>query len=204
MKQDQFPILHPIIAFPGFDEDATPTPTEEFDINGLEPAIEQAHKEEESIEARPFFGRTGEARIALQREQPHHRAIAILLAQGFSVEEIIAQTGWSSATVRLVRDQPWAQKIIVELQERAGRKIVLNELQGAALEAARTQIAIMRGEGTESGNAVPKAADRAKAASDILNRCYGCAPQTIKTDERNVDEMTTQELLDIALGRSVN
>ena len=81
--------------------------------------------------------------------------------------------------------------------ERAGRKVVLNELQGAALEAAKVQIAVMRGE-VEG----VKACDRTKAAKEILDRAYGTAPQTVLHGKANLDELSDGELLAIATGRN--
>lgn len=104
-------------------------------------------------------------------------------------------TGFSATTVQYVRAQPWAQKFISELMERAGRKVVMNELQGAALEAARLIVKSVKGELEDH-----KTADRCKDAHKILDRLYGTAPQVHINGNVDANELTDAELATIATG----
>jgi hypothetical protein len=151
--------------------------------------------------ATPFFGHgeTASATYNPKKEQPHHRAICILLAQGFVPKEVAEMTGFTTVTINYVRAQPWALRLIAELMQKAGRKAVMSELQGAAVEAAKTLINTMRN--NEEGEAMgAKASDRAKAANDILNRLYGTAPQVVAHGNVNVAELTDDILATIASG----
>lgn len=153
---------------------------------------------------RPFWGQEKfEPTYTLCKEEPQHRAICILAAQGFTDTEIAEQTGFTTVMISYVKKQPWAQTYMAELMERAGFSAVKNVLQGAALESAKTLIGIMRGyETNEIGIQVPtggKVADRGKAANDILNRLYGVAPQTVLHGKVDLDDMSTEELQQIVL-----
>jgi hypothetical protein len=191
---------------------------QEFDIASLpeeKPLAEgQQHVQEESqrtegaetLEAeeqvQQFFGQEQESTThTLKKEQPHHRAICILLAQGYVPKEVAEMTGFTTVTVNYVRQQPWALKFIAELMNKAGRKVVMSELQGAALEAARTLINTMRNE--ENGAAFgSKASDRAKAANDILNRLYGTAPQVVAHGNVDLADLGDDLLATIATGNT--
>jgi len=157
-------------------------------------------KDSQQEEIQPFFGHpTESATFNPKKEQPHHRAICILLAQGYVPKEVAEMTGFTTVTVNYVRQQPWALKFIAELMNKAGRKVVMSELQGAALEAARTLINTMRNE--ENGAAFgSKASDRAKAANDILNRLYGTAPQVVAHGNIDVKELTDDVLATLVTG----
>jgi hypothetical protein len=146
--------------------------------------------------ATPFFGQpTQSATYNPKKEQPHHRAIATLLAQGYVPKEVAEMTGFSSVTVQYVRAQPWAQTYIAELMQRAGRKVVMNELQGAALDAAKLIVQSVRGELIEH-----KQADRCKDAHKLLDRLYGAAPQTVIHGSISPTDLSDAELATIATG----
>ena len=104
-------------------------------------------------------------------------------------------TGFHSVTIQYVRKQPWAQKYIAELMERAGRKIVMNELTGAALDSARLIVKSVRGELCSH-----KQADRCKDAHKLLDRLYGVAPQTLLHGNIDPNELSDEELATIATG----
>ncbi len=146
--------------------------------------------QQEDVVAQPFFNEGHcEPQYVLQKERPEHRAICFLVAQGYTTTEIADQTGWTTVTINYVKKQPWAQKFIAEQMERAGRKIVMSELQGAAREAAQTLIKTMRG--TYDGT---KVADMAKAANSILDRCYGTAPQVVMHSQIDPSNLSDEEL----------
>lgn len=125
----------------------------------------------------------------LKVERPEHRAICILAAQGFTTTEIAEQTGWTTATIQNVRKQPFAQKYIAHLMEKAGKKVVMSELQGAAKDAAELIIKSIRGE--IEGQ---KPADRCKDAHKLLDRIYGTAPQVVRHEKGSAEDLTDEEL----------
>lgn len=134
----------------------------------------------------------------LKVERPEHRAICILAAQGFTSTEISEQTGWTTAMIQNVRKQEWAQTYIAHLMEKAGRKQVMNELQGAAKDAAALIIKSVRGELVDQ-----KPADRCKDAHKLLDRLYGTAPQVVMHGNVDVNDLTDEELAaTIASGNS--
>ena len=125
----------------------------------------------------------------LQVERPEHRAICILAAQGLTSTEISEQTGWTTATIQNVRKQEWAQVYIAQLMEKAGRKSVMNDLQGAARDAAALIIKSVRGELADQ-----KPADRCKDAHKLLDRLYGTAPQIVMHGNADAAELSDEEL----------
>lgn len=187
-----------------FEESDVSSLPEAATLDESMPLVEdqKTHLVEEEDVAPEFFGQqTESATYNPKKEQPHHRAICILLAQGYVPKEVSEMTGFTTVTVNYVRQQPWALKLIGELMQKAGRKAVMSELQGAAVEAARTLISTMRNqEGEEAMGA--KVADRAKAANDILNRLYGTAPQVVAHGNIDVKDLTDDVLATIAIGNS--
>ena len=134
----------------------------------------------------------------IQVERPEHRAICILAAQGLTSTEISEQTGWTTATIQNVRKQEWAQAYIAQLMEKAGRKQVMSELQGAAKDAAALIIKSVRGELADQ-----RPADRCKDAHKLLDRLYGTAPQVVMHGNVDVNDLTDEELAaTIASGNS--
>lgn len=134
----------------------------------------------------------------IQVERPEHRAICILAAQGLTSTEISEQTGWTTSTIQNVRKQEWAQAYIAQLMEKAGRKQVMSELQGAAKDAAALIIKSVRGELADQ-----KPADRCKDAHKLLDRLYGTAPQVVMHGNVDVNDLTDEELAaTIASGNS--
>lgn len=153
---------------------------------------------------KPYFGQENfPPAYELQKEEPQHRVICLLAAQGFTTTEIAEQTGYTVMTIGYVKKQPWALQYIAALQDRAGFSIVKNVLQGAAIESAKTLIEVMRGyEVNEQGIKVSiggRIADRAKAANAILDRLYGVAPQTVLHGKVDLEEMSTEELQQIVM-----
>jgi len=151
-------------------------------------------------EARPFFqAREFAPQYILQQEQPQHRFICYLAAQGNTNTEIAEKTGYTTATIAYVKKQPWAVEQIALLMREAGREAVINELKGAALIAAKEVIAIIK---NESGDA--KASDRLKASDSLLNRLYGTATQVVAHTKLDPNELTDEELAAMARGQARN
>jgi len=137
----------------------------------------------------PFHNATnGSATYNPQKEAPHHRWICNELSLGFTPKEVAERTGFSTVTVQYVRAQPWAQKYIAEMMQKAGRKIVMAELHGAALEAAKHLVASVKGEVAQ------KASDRSKDCWKLLERCFGAVPQISLNGNIDPNDLTDAEL----------
>lgn len=138
----------------------------------------------------------------LKREQPQHREIALLKAQGLTNKEIADCTGYSPVTIAYVTKQPWAVDLIIQEQRSAGRNGVQRALQQIALPAVEKLIELM--EDTTIQSKTPDTTR--KAANDLLNRIYGMPSQSIIHSEKvELDKMTDQELADfVAKGRGVH
>lgn len=134
--------------------------------------------------------------ISHKREQPYHRLICTLLAQGLTPGEVAEQTGFTRATISNVKAQPWAKTFIAELQQKCGEQHVKNVLLGAAADAAKTLVQFM------SGEIECRPTDRKDAAKTILDRCFGTAPQHIKHEKVDASELSIEELERIAAGRN--
>jgi hypothetical protein len=175
-----------------------PVPPPQVDLADMAEFAEAPddEKKEEEIVAEPYFGQEDfrGAQYTLQKEEPQHRMICFLAAQGNTNTEIAEATGFTTAMIAYVKKQPWAQKRIADLQERSGRTAVMGILQGAALEAAKTLIAVIKN-ADEDGNCMnAKAADRAKASNDLLNRMYGQAPVSNLTGSVAAQDLSDAEL----------
>ncbi len=172
------------------DSWATSTPSMEKRATHFTSRVEDTQTNKTETNASPFFNQEEcDPQYVLKKERPEHRFICYLAAQGFTSTEIAKETGFTTAMIHYVRKQPWAQTFIANAMEKAGHKLVMQELQGSAREAAKKLVKIMRGE--EAG---AKVADIAKAANDILNRCYGTAPQVVMHSTVDPSNLTDEEL----------
>jgi hypothetical protein len=143
----------------------------------------------------PFYGQEAfKPAYILAKEEPQHRAICLLAAQGYTNVEIAAQTGYSPVTIAYVKKQPWAQEFIVKTMEEQGGQAVKNVLRGAALDAARLLVNIVN-------DPEVRVDVRAKEANNLLNRLYGSAPQVVMHGKVDPMEMSDEELLSIATGK---
>jgi hypothetical protein len=163
---------------------------EEFCSGSKQDQEKGESSESDCVEARPFHGadKFGPAYV-LQKEEPQHRVICYLAAEGNTTTEISEKTGYTTACIAYVKKQSWAQRLIAEIQSKSGGKAVKEALSGKALEAAQTLIEAMQGrvEGI-------RAADRIKAANDILNRLYGTAPQLVMHGKVDAQDLSDEEL----------
>lgn len=143
-----------------------------------------------------FEGKPYSPAYTHKREQPAHRYICSLLAQGFTPGEVAEQTGFARATITSVKAQPWAKAFIADLQQKGGEVAVKSVLMSAASEAAQTLVKMMNGE------IECRPTDRKDAAKTILDRCFGTAPQHIKHEKVDASDLTIEELERIAAGRN--
>jgi hypothetical protein len=141
----------------------------------------------------PLFGEHTPA-VELQREQTGHRLICYLAAQGHSNVEIAQLVGCTPVKVAYTKKQPWAAKLINELQDVYGRKAVYKILSRAAVAAAKTIAETAKIDGTVQASA----AVRAKTANDLLDRLFGKADQTVKHVNADPQDLSDAELAQIA------
>lgn len=144
--------------------------------------------------SRPFFGQEDfRPFYLLAKEEPQHRVMCVLAAQGFTTTEIAEQTGYTVPTVAYVKKQPWAQKLIAELIESNGSRAIKSVLQAAAVDAAKLLVDIVR-------DPTVKTEIRAKEANNLLSRLYGTAPQVVMHGKIDATEISDEELLATATG----
>lgn len=140
-----------------------------------------------------FFGQEdfNKAVYTLQKEEPQHRWICYLAAQGNTTTEIAEITGFTTAMVAYVKKQPWAQQRIAEIQQAAGSKVVRETFQGKAAEIAQVLVDIAL---DKKASIVHDSQVRARAANSILDRLYGKAPETVRNADVDVNEFSVAEL----------
>jgi len=149
----------------------------------------EAERSEAESSYIPFYSaKPYGTKVEIKREQPHHRLFCILFAQGYTPTEIAEQTGFETWTINNVKKQEWAQKLIAELQQTQGERAIKSILCGAAAEVARKMCDTALGK-TEAAPAV-----QLNAQKEVLNRLFGVAPQHIKHEQVNPEDLSTEEL----------
>lgn len=149
------------------------------------------NKEEEKLEDPYFRGREFNPQYVLQKEEPQHRMICILAAEGYTNTEIAEKLGFTTAMIAYVKKQPWAMEYVAKVQG-TGAKSVRRILTGAA--AAAATVLVDAAEGALSKTHM-KDIDRIKAANDILNRLFGTAPQLVQHQRIDPKELSDEELI---------
>lgn len=113
--------------------------------------------------------------LAIQHEQPKHRLICYLKAQGLSYKEIgervQAAPGWVAQVVR----QPWAKVLIYEEIQKAGAAVLEKLLESSALDSIHKLIDI------RDDIAAPKHV-QLQAANSLLDRYLGKPTQKVETE----------------------
>jgi hypothetical protein len=132
--------------------------------------------------------------MTIAREQPIHRSMILLHAQGMSAREIAENTGYTPSYVSQVLRQPWARLRLTQYMKEAGIDAVSHFLKhevSPSLEVIRD----VRDD--------PKArqADRLSAANAILDRALGKPQQTIKSDNTNRNVPSDIVRIDAELAR---
>lgn len=129
-----------------------------------------------------------------KREQPQHRHIGLLKAQGLTNKEIAEETGYTPVAVSNILRQPWIQDLIYQEMRRAGRDAVRETLEVQALPSIQKLIELR-----DDVEVYAKNPDIArKAANDLLDRVYGKPNQPItRTEKVELDSLTDQQLAEI-------
>ncbi len=103
---------------------------------------------------------------AILREQPRHRLILWMSAQGMSPQEIADGLGITRQTVYNVRKQPWFREMFVTLTTDLGKDAVNMYLKSEVMPSLMTLVEIR-------DNPEAKSADRRGAADSLLDRYLG-------------------------------
>lgn len=123
--------------------------------------------------------------LVVEHEQPIHRAMVFLKAQGLSNREIAKRTGMTEPWVSQILRQPFARIQLVKELTIAGRDSV-SELIKASAEDSVYKLIEVRDD--------PKAkhSDKISAAKELLDRAFGKPTQHVET------QITSRTLSDVA------
>lgn len=111
-------------------------------------------------------------------EQPAHRIMVMLRAQGLSHREIADHTGYNEVAVGNILRQPWAKARLVQMLADAGKDPLVEMLRGEVMNSVFTLMEVR-------DNAGEKGATRVAAARELLDRSLGKSVQ--RTENINVN-----------------
>ena len=133
-----------------------------------------------------FFNDVDPAKFWL-REKPVHRKMAAMHAEGFTITEIAAATGYSWNAVSQIVRQPHAREYMINQV-----KQTVHDDMKAFLEAeVLPSLEVLR---DVRDNEKARSSDRIAASNSILDRFLGKPTQPIKNEERPATELSTDEL----------
>jgi len=149
---------------------------------------------------RPYAGTEtfGGPYYTVRKEEPQHRMILMLAAQGYTNNEIAEITGFTHITVANVKKQPWAVEFLIAAQKENYALMTKSELAGVSVEAARVLADVAR------GKIQTTVAIRTKVCNSIVDRILGTATQVVHNTTQDPSQMTDAELAVIAAGRQNN
>jgi len=122
--------------------------------------------------------------LVVEHEQPLHRAMVFLKAQGLSNKEIAKRTGKTEPWISQILRQPFARIQLVKELTLAGRDSV-NELIKASAEDSVYKLIEVR------DNPKAKDSDKISAAKELLDRAFGKPTQHVET------QITSRTLSDV-------
>jgi lambda repressor-like predicted transcriptional regulator len=128
----------------------------------------------------------------IKREQPHHRIIILLKAQGFSNREIAKQMEMDPVTISQVLRQPWARERLLKILEEKGGSAVESFIKGEAINSLQTLVEVR-------DDPMSGAPARVSASNSLLDRYLGKAVQ--RTENLSVSAETSLAELDSRLAR---
>ncbi len=108
--------------------------------------------------------------LTLKKEQPQHRMIVMLKAQGRSNRSIAETMGMDEAWISQVLRQPWARQRLVQEITEMGRDAVREMLSVSAIDSLNRLIDLRDDPKTPAGV-------KRQACSDLLDRALGKAVQ---------------------------
>lgn len=126
---------------------------------------------------------------AYSHEQPQHRLMVYLKAQGLTNKEIAARLDYSLTTVTEVLRQPWARLLLVKELKEAGQDAIQGVLRGEALNSV-FDIVDIRNDPTTPKNV------RLAADVNILDRFLGKPTQKVETNDVSTPSSPELQQLD--------
>lgn len=111
-------------------------------------------------------------------EKPIHRMMVYLSASGASVEDIAAQTGYSTPAIYQVLRQPWARQRLVQILNETGRDRVKHFLTNEVVPS----LDVLR---EVRDNKQARESARIAAANSILDRALGKPTVHVESDNTN-------------------
>lgn len=117
--------------------------------------------------------------LVIQKERPIHRIMIYMHAQGASVADIAAQTGYQRSQIYQVLRQPWARQRLGQILKETGQDAVKHFLThevAPSLEVLRE---------IRDGDIPGRTSDRASAANSILDRALGKPTVHVESDNTN-------------------
>jgi transcriptional regulator with XRE-family HTH domain len=122
----------------------------------------------------------------IERERAVHRLAAYLFTTGLSQREIAEKLGVSAPTVSNWWRQPWFQEFVRNEMALSGRDTLQDIIRGAATDSVFTLIRLRDDEKT------PASVKRA-CCSDIIDRAFGKAPQTVHSVQHDAADLSNME-----------
>lgn len=117
--------------------------------------------------------------LTIQREQPIHRMMIYMHAQGASAADISRQTGYTKHTVQQVLRQPWARQRLLQIL----KETCQDEVKHFLTHEVAPSLQVLRE--IRDGDIPGKTSDRASAANSILDRCLGKPTVHVESDNTN-------------------
>lgn len=124
-------------------------------------------------------------------EQPHHRLIVNMRANGLKPKQIAEFMDMTDQAVRGILKQPWAKAQLIKLLGDQGKDLVMEMVSDEALDCIHTLVEIRE-------NKDAPASARISACQELLNRKYGKPTQVIKDERERVPTDIDQLNSDIA------
>lgn len=135
----------------------------------------------------PVFYNELDTRRRICTERPHHRRMLELALQGFKIMEISRLTGFTHGCVRIVLDQPWAKKFIVDRMREETENDFAKLLKDEVLPSIEAVIEVR-------DSALTRPETKLSAANSIIDRVLGRAAQPILTGKVEVKKLSDAEL----------
>lgn len=111
-----------------------------------------------------------------KKEQPHHRIMVLLRAQGYTTREIARQLGYSDAAVSTALRQPWARAELVRLITSTGMEGV-EKLLKAEMVPSILRLVDVRDSADAKGSEV------IAACNSLIDRFLGKPVQRVETSK---------------------
>lgn len=122
-----------------------------------------------------------------KREQPYHRVVAEMLAQGYTQKEIAIMVGRDPDTITRVARQPYVRERMINNIKSNAKQEIKAFLEKEVMPSLQMVVAVRN-------DPTAKTSDRLSAANTILDRFLGKAAQPIQHEIKEPSTMTDEEL----------